>query len=244
MRSLLVIGLLLPAAAYQLPAYQPRTPLGPCAASLRASRPVACSAKPVEEELLYAVGLTVARQLNELTVLMSKEELRTVGTALAARLVEEERADFDWDTYGPQVEGFLATRQASAREAASEAGAAFIEAAAAEAGAVRTSTGMVYMETAAGSGAQAGPGKKVTAHYTGKLTDGTVFDSSVARGEPLTFPIESVIKGWQEGLALMKEGGSAVLTIPSELGYGDAGTGPIPPGATLVFDVQLLKVEE
>ena len=82
----------------------------------------------------------------------------------------------------------------------------------------------------------------VRCHYEGRLVDGTVFDSSYKRGEPLDFPVSGVIKGWIEGLQLMKAGGKATLTVPSELAYGDAGTGPIPGKATLVFDIELLAV--
>ena len=83
----------------------------------------------------------------------------------------------------------------------------------------------------------------MTVHYTGTLVDGTVFDSSVARGEPITFPLGNVIKGWQEGVALMHVGSKAELVIPSNLAYGDDGAGgSIPGGATLKFEVELIKV--
>jgi FKBP-type peptidyl-prolyl cis-trans isomerase FkpA/FKBP-type peptidyl-prolyl cis-trans isomerase FklB len=83
----------------------------------------------------------------------------------------------------------------------------------------------------------------VLVHYHGTLTDGTVFDSSIARGEPIKFPLRNVIKGWQEGVSLMKAGGKATLVCPSAIAYGDAGSPPvIPPGATLVFDVELIEV--
>jgi peptidylprolyl isomerase len=111
---------------------------------------------------------------------------------------------------------------------------------------MKTTSGLDYLEVEAGTGAQAAAGKTVSVHYTGKFQDGKVFDSSVSRGDPLTFRlgVGQVIKGWDEGIALMKVGGKAQLTIPPELAYGERGaSGVIPPNATLVFDVELVAVK-
>jgi FKBP-type peptidyl-prolyl cis-trans isomerase len=95
-----------------------------------------------------------------------------------------------------------------------------------------------------GTGAQPELTSTVEVHYHGTLTDGSVFDSSVDRGQTISFPLNGVIKGWQEGVAMMKEGGKATLVVPSHLAYGDEGSGEvIPPGATLKFEVELFKVE-
>ena len=110
-----------------------------------------------------------------------------------------------------------------------------------------TVTGLEYVETKVGMGAQALAGKTVRVHYTGKFTNGKVFDSSIARGEPIEFVlgIGRVIKGWDEGILLMKVGGKAVLTIPPDLAYGERGAGGrvIPANATLIFDVELLSTK-
>ena len=110
---------------------------------------------------------------------------------------------------------------------------------------VQTSSGLQYMVIKEGAGAKPGPTDEVTVHYTGKLLDGTVFDSSVERGEPATFPLNKVIPGWTEGLQLMSEGSKYRLFIPSELAYGEQGAGDqILPNSTLIFDVELIKVNK
>lgn len=106
-------------------------------------------------------------------------------------------------------------------------------------------TGLEIEDIVVGEGAEAVPGSTVSVHYTGWLTDETKFDSSVDRGQPFQFTLGQgmVIKGWDEGVAGMKVGGKRRLTIPPEMGYGDQGAGGvIPPGATLVFEVELLGV--
>lgn len=109
-----------------------------------------------------------------------------------------------------------------------------------------TASGLYFISKKAGKGAQAVAGQKVAVHYTGKLLDGTKFDSSYDRNEPIEFMLGQgqVIPGWDEGIAMMKEGEKAVLLIPSKLAYGERGNQVIPPCAPLVFDVELVKVGE
>ncbi len=110
---------------------------------------------------------------------------------------------------------------------------------------ITTPSGLVYEELTVGSGAEAASGQHVTVHYTGWLTNGTKFDSSKDRDDPFSFMLGAghVIRGWDEGVAGMKVGGSRKLTIPPELGYGARGAGgAIPPNATLVFEVELLAI--
>lgn len=110
---------------------------------------------------------------------------------------------------------------------------------------VTTASGLQYVEVVAGSGPQPQSGEIVSVHYTGKLDDGTVFDSSYSRGEPISFPLGQgmVIPGWEEGIAMMSKGGEATLIIPPDLAYGEAGFGNvIPANATLTFDVELVDI--
>jgi len=110
-------------------------------------------------------------------------------------------------------------------------------------GVTTTDSGLQYEVLTAGEGDLATPSDTVTVHYTGSLLDGSVFDSSVERGEPATFALNRVIPGWTEGVALMNVGSKYKLYIPSELGYGAQGAGAdIPPNSTLVFEVELLEI--
>ncbi len=108
-----------------------------------------------------------------------------------------------------------------------------------------TPSGLQYVVEKEGEGAQPTAEDEVTVHYTGKLLDGTVFDSSVSRGEPATFPLNRVIPGWTEGVQLMKEGAKYTFFIPSDLAYGPQGVpNAIPPHSTLIFEVELIKVNK
>lgn len=112
-------------------------------------------------------------------------------------------------------------------------------------GVIELPSGLQYEVEKEGSGESPGASDKVTTHYTGKLIDGKVFDSSVERGQPIQFPVNGVIRGWTEALQLMKPGAKWKLYIPSDLAYGDGGAPPnIPPGATLIFDVELISVDK
>jgi peptidylprolyl isomerase len=113
-------------------------------------------------------------------------------------------------------------------------------------GAVKTESGLIYLITNQGTGAEAKAGDTVAVHYTGTLTDGTKFDSSRDRGEPIEFPLGQgrVIKGWDEGISKMKVGDQAILIIPASIGYGSRGAGGvIPPDATLIFIVELVGIK-
>jgi hypothetical protein len=109
---------------------------------------------------------------------------------------------------------------------------------------VETASGLKYIDETVGTGEEPGsPTRCVTVHYTGWTTEGVQFDSSVARGQPVTFPLSRLIRGWQEGVVSMKEGGKRRLIVPGDLGYGPGGSPPdIGPNATLIFDIELIQV--
>lgn len=123
-----------------------------------------------------------------------------------------------------------------------EAGKAYLDKNKDREGVFTTASGLQYEVLKEGNGKKPSPTDSVTVHYTGKLIDGSVFDSSVERGEPATFGVTQVIPGWVEALQLMSEGAQWRLFIPSNLAYGPNGAGPIGPNETLIFDVELIKI--
>ena len=125
-----------------------------------------------------------------------------------------------------------------------EKGEKFLAANKSKEGVKTTASGLQYKVVKEGTGKQPTASDTVTVHYEGKLLDGAVFDSSIKRGAPISFPLNRVIKGWTEGLQLMKEGGKSTLYIPSKLAYGSSGAGgAIGPDETLIFEVELIKVQ-
>ena len=158
------------------------------------------------------------------------------GLTKQALKVEESEAMMIVQSYMQEA---MMRKSAMAREA----GVRFLEANKAKEGVVTTASGLQYKVLQQGTGRQPTASDRVTVHYTGTLTDGTVFDSSVKRGQPATFNVGGVIRGWTEALQLMKEGDRWMLYIPYELGYGERGSGAkIPPYSTLLFEVELIKV--
>jgi FKBP-type peptidyl-prolyl cis-trans isomerase len=108
---------------------------------------------------------------------------------------------------------------------------------------ITTDSGLQITDIEVGSGEEVEAGDTITVHYTGWLDDGTVFDSSVERGQPATFPLSGLIPGWQEGIPGMKEGGKRRLVIPPELAYGESGSPPaVPPNAELTFEIEVLSI--
>jgi FKBP-type peptidyl-prolyl cis-trans isomerase len=193
------------------------------------------------DKLCYTLGQGMAGKAR-LNGLFTLAEAKIIERGLEDALVGRE-AIVAQEDYLPKLNDFLQARLDKLSESHSVEGQAFLEKAAAEEGSIRTESGLVYQVLTVGTGAHPKATNTVTVHYTGRLIDGTVFDSSVERGDPISFSLSGVIGGWTEGIPLMKVGGKARLVIPADLAYGAKGRPGIPPNAVLDFEVELLGIK-
>ena len=199
-----------------------------------------------EEMAMYTLGVNVASKVSEVKDQLNKEELDRLvagfGDAIHNKVSNEQEL---YTKYGPIISKILGERAAKAADGNVAAGKQFIEKYLAEnPTAVETGSGLVYHSITEGTGKSPLPTDTVLVHYHGTLTSGKTFDSSIDRGEPIEFPLNGVIKGWTEGVGMMKAGGKSILVCPADLAYGDNGSPPvILPGSTLVFSVELLEIK-
>jgi len=192
-----------------------------------------------DDKTVYALGLSVARNLAQFD--LSPNEIAIIKRALTDAANNKPAVDIN--VYGPKIQALAQGRAARAAEKQKAGAAAFLAKAAAEPGAVKTPSGLVYKQLRPGTGASPTAADTVKVHYRGTLTNGTEFDSSYKRNEPAQFPLNGVVKCWTEGVQKMKVGEKAQLTCPSEIAYGDSGHPPtIPGGATLIFEIELLDI--
>ena len=195
-----------------------------------------------EQKTLYALGLTINRSLSPFN--LSPSELELVEAGLTDGSLHR-TPTVDLETYGPKIKQLQEARAAAVAAAEKQTGQAFIDKAAREPGAMRTASGLVMIPATPGTGASPTATDTVRVTYEGRLTDGTVFDSSAQHGEPATVPLNGVIKCWTEALQLVKVGGRSRLVCPADLAYSDQGWPPlIKPGATLVYEVELLGISQ
>jgi FKBP-type peptidyl-prolyl cis-trans isomerase FkpA len=243
MRAFLI---LLPAIllAQAPPAAQPAKPK-PAGATAAPARPAAAKPKPAapalttdDDKTIYALGLSMYRSLQRFD--LSPAEVEIIKRALTDSVAGKPAVALaEW---GPKIQPLAVIRGAVVAAREKSAGQAYLLKAAAEPGAVKTESGLVYRELTPGSGSTPKDTDTVKVQYRGTLVDGTEFDSSYRRNQPAQFPLNGVIPCWREGVQKMKVGGKAKLACPASLAYGDRGNPAIPGGATLIFEVELLEI--
>jgi len=198
--------------------------------------------KTEEQKTFYALGVLLNRSVASFQ--LSPAELESVKQGLSDAATGKAPA-VDMQVYGPKVQELAKARRKAQADKASSSAKAFEEKASREKGAVTTASGLVYLSLKDGTGKTPGPTSTVKVNYRGTLPDGKEFDSSYKRGTPAEFPLNGVIKCFSEGLQKMKVGGKAKLVCPAKIAYGDQGAGDvIPPGATLMFEIELLGIKE
>ncbi len=195
--------------------------------------------KSEDDKTFYSVGAMFGERLGNLN--LSAQEVNILISGLRDKaLGKKEKVNIR--EYQPKVQTLFKSRMEKNKVKFQKVGKDFVEKFLKDGG-KKTASGLAYKVIKEGTGATPKPTDMVEVHYHGTLIDGTVFDSSKDRGKKVKFPLNRVIKGWTEGLQLIKAGGSIKLVIPSELAYGDNGAPPkIPGGATLVFEVELFSI--
>lgn len=196
--------------------------------------------KTEEEKTFYSIGTMFGSRLTQLAMTDAEIDSLAAGLRDAAK---GEKQKVDPMAYQQKIQDMFKARMEKQAVDVKKKGAEFLEKFIKE-GATKTASGMAYKHLKEGTGPTPKETDIVKVHYHGTLTDGTVFDSSKERGKEVSFPLNRVIKGWTEGVQLMKVGGLSKFVIPSDLAYGDAGAPPkIRGGETLVFEVELLGIE-
>jgi len=197
--------------------------------------------KTEEQKTIYAVGLALAKQISVFDLTPAELDIMKEGLTDGAT---GKTPLVDLDTYNQKIQALAMARRNAEGEKLAAKAKDFVDKAAKEKGAVKTSSGLIYLSLKEGSGTGPVATDKVKVNYRGTLVDGKEFDNSYKRGQPAEFPLNGVIKCWTEGLQMMKPGGKARLICPPAIGYGERGAGLIPPNATLVFEVELLEVKK
>jgi FKBP-type peptidyl-prolyl cis-trans isomerase FklB len=193
------------------------------------------------EKVSYALGLSIGNNLlgSGIKDLNTEEFIKAVKTVMAG-----EKPEMSYEEAKKVLDTFFHDLANKINEKNIQAGKDFLAKNKEQDGVVELASGLQYQILTSGSGKSPSITNRVKCHYTGMLLDGTVFDSSVQRGEPAEFGVNQVIAGWTEALQLMKEGDKWRLFIPSDMAYGARGAGnSIPPHATLIFDVELIEVK-
>jgi len=203
--------------------------------------------KNMADSASYAIGMSVANQFKQMSDFLREQGVTKVDTALLLRGITDGikakktlMTDNDANTV---IMNYLSKAQSLKAQPNIEAGEKFLAANKAKPGVKTTASGLQYEVITQGTGPKPSAEDTVICHYAGSLLDGTEFDNSYKRGQPLTIGASQVIKGWTEALQLMSVGSKYKFYIPYELGYGTNDMGQIPPGSVLVFDVELLGIK-
>ncbi len=202
------------------------------------------------DSISYVFGLSVAQSVQKIEEDSDGEiklDIDLFSEAIKEKLADKPRmTDEEMNTimqdFGREMQAKQRAKAERDALKSKEEGMQFLAANAKKDGVQTTASGLQYKILKAGTGVSPAAEDEVRVHYTGRLIDGSVFDSSVERGEPINFKLNQVIPGWTEGVQLMKKGAKYEFTIPSELGYGERGTSGIPGGSVLIFEVELLDV--
>jgi FKBP-type peptidyl-prolyl cis-trans isomerase FkpA len=215
------------------------------AATPSPSPATATSGMTEDQKAIYAFGAVIGQQVGEQAkqLRLTPAEMEAFKKGLEATLAGG-KPDVTVEEYGPKFQALAQARAAAGAADQKQKAAGFLTQAAQEPGAVKTASGLVFKTVRPGTGRAPKPTDVVQVNYRGTLTDGTEFDASAKHGGPATFPLNRVIPCWTEGVGRMKVGEQAKIVCPSEIAYGDRGQAPtIPPGATLVFEVELLGIQ-
>jgi FKBP-type peptidyl-prolyl cis-trans isomerase FkpA len=191
-----------------------------------------------DEKTIYSLGLSIYRSLAQFD--LSPAELEIVKRGLTDAAAGKPAVELS--QWGPKIDPLAQARAGRVLAREKAAAQTYLAKAAAEPGAIKTESGLIYRELTAGSGPSPKATDTVKVNYRGTLVNGTEFDSSYRRNEPAQFALNGVIRCWTEGVQKMKVGGKAVLVCPSDLAYGDRGNPSIPGGATLIFEIELLEI--
>ena len=193
-----------------------------------------------EDRTLYAIGLAIGQQVGDFQLTEAEVDIVALGLRDSV-LGNEPKAALE--EFGPRIQALMQERMLAGAAEEKSASNAWVAEQAALPGAERSASGVVFIPITEGTGENPTEASVVRVHYHGTLRDGTVFDSSVERDEPISFPLSGVISCWTEGVQKIKVGGKAKLVCPSDTAYGDQGSGSIPGGAALAFEVELLGIE-
>lgn len=242
----LTASLLLGLVACQKSENTPATSDAPTAPATAAPAPTAPAAElelnTLDQKVSYGIGLNIGNDIRGDANIDVDADALVAGLRDALGSAEPQLSEDEIRTAFGEIRGRAQAAQRAVAAAEQERALAFLTANGSRSDVTTTSSGLQYEVMVEGTGDKPTTADTVRVHYHGTLVDGTVFDSSVQRGEPIEFPVTGVIPGWVEALQLMPVGSKWKIAIPPALGYGDNGSGMIPGGAALIFEVELLDV--